>query len=187
MVKHHNHFKIGINDLELLHYRSGKSKSIFVSKILVCNHLNNYNIYTSNNIKIIIQNTFPAFHIPFKTGDSNCFAPSCFCSLKTRYVTVLTPTKPTELLPLFFQYKPTRTTLEFFFRLLKRYWSNKLLYICLFSSSRHGSVSFPHNMTRVAISYKNVDYDVKPAKMRFTSHENLLVHPLLLPVSSQSE
>ena len=45
-----------------------------------------------------------------------------------------------------------------------------------------------HNATRVAISsYKNVDYDVKPAKMRFTSHENLLVHPLLLPVSSQRE
>ena len=43
-------------------------------------------------------------------------------------------------------------------------------------------------MTRVAISsYKNVDHDVKPAKMRFTSHENLLVHPLLLPVSSQRE
>ena len=49
-------------------------------------------------------------------------------------------------------------------------------------------MSFPHNATRVAISsYKNVDYDVKPAKMRFTSHENLLVHPLLLPVSSQRE
>ena len=48
--------------------------------------------------------------------------------------------------------------------------------------------SFPNNVTRVAISsYKNVDYDVKPAKMRFTSHENLLVHPLLLPVSSQRE
>ena len=48
--------------------------------------------------------------------------------------------------------------------------------------------SFPNNVTRVAISsYKNVDYDVKPAKMRFTSHENLLVHPLLLPVSSQCE
>ena len=43
-------------------------------------------------------------------------------------------------------------------------------------------------VTRVAISsYKNVDHDVKPAKMRFTSHENLLVHPLLLPVSSQRE
>ena len=41
---------------------------------------------------------------------------------------------------------------------------------------------------RVAISsYKNVDYDVKPAKMRFTSHENLLVLPLLLSVSSQRE
>ena len=25
----HNHFKIGVNDPELLHYRSGKSKSIF--------------------------------------------------------------------------------------------------------------------------------------------------------------
>ena len=50
------------------------------------------------------------------------------------------------------------------------------------------SVSFPHYATRVAISsYKNVDYDVKPAKMHFTSHENLLVHPLLLPVSSQRE
>ena len=49
-------------------------------------------------------------------------------------------------------------------------------------------MSFPNNVTRVAISsYKNVDYDVKPAKMRFTSHENLLVHPLLLPVSSQRE
>ena len=49
-------------------------------------------------------------------------------------------------------------------------------------------MSFPHNMTRVAISsYKNVDYDVKPTKMSFTSHENLLVHPLLLPVSSQCE
>ena len=49
-------------------------------------------------------------------------------------------------------------------------------------------MSFPHNATRVAISsYKNVDYDVQPAKMRFTSHENLLVHPLLLPVSSQRE
>ena len=48
--------------------------------------------------------------------------------------------------------------------------------------------SFPNNVTRVVISsYKNVDYDVKPAKMRFTSHENLLVHPLLLPVSSQRE
>ena len=49
-------------------------------------------------------------------------------------------------------------------------------------------MSFPHNATRVAISsYKNVDYDVKPAKMRFISDENLLVHPLLLPVSSQRE
>ena len=49
-------------------------------------------------------------------------------------------------------------------------------------------MSFPHNAIRVAISsYKNVDYDVKPAKMRFTSHENILVHPLLLPVSSQRE
>ena len=49
-------------------------------------------------------------------------------------------------------------------------------------------MSFPNNVTRVAISsYKNVDYDVKPAKMRFMSHENLLVHPLLLPVSSQRE
>ena len=49
-------------------------------------------------------------------------------------------------------------------------------------------MSFPHNATRVAISsYKNVDYDVKPAKMCFTSQENLLVHPLLLPVSSQHE
>ena len=48
--------------------------------------------------------------------------------------------------------------------------------------------SFPKNVTRVAISsYKNVDYDVKLAKMRFMSHENLLVHPLLLPVSSQRE
>ena len=48
--------------------------------------------------------------------------------------------------------------------------------------------SFPNYVTRVAISsYKNVDHDVKPAKMRFTSHENLLVHPLLLPVSSQRE
>ena len=48
--------------------------------------------------------------------------------------------------------------------------------------------SFPNNVTRVAISnYKDVDYDVKPAKMRFTSRENLLVHPLLLPVSSQRE
>ena len=48
--------------------------------------------------------------------------------------------------------------------------------------------SFPNNVTRVAISsYINVDYDVKPAEMRFTSHENLLVHPLLLPVSSQRE
>ena len=52
---------------------------------------------------------------------------------------------------------------------------------CLFQS-------FPNNVTHVAISsYKNVDYDVKPAKMHFTSHENLLVHPLLLPVSSQCE
>ena len=49
-------------------------------------------------------------------------------------------------------------------------------------------MSFPHNATRVAISsYKNVDYDVKPAKMRFTSHETLLVLLLLLPVSSQRE
>ena len=49
-------------------------------------------------------------------------------------------------------------------------------------------MSFPNNVTRVAISsYKNVDYDVKPAKMRFTSHENILIHPLLLPVSSQRE
>ena len=49
-------------------------------------------------------------------------------------------------------------------------------------------MSFPHNATSLAISgYKNVDYDVKPAKMRFTSHENLLVHLLLLPVSSQRE
>ena len=33
MVKRHNHFIIGINDPELLHYRSGKSKSksIFVN------------------------------------------------------------------------------------------------------------------------------------------------------------
>ena len=30
MVKRHNHFKIGINGQELLHYRSGESKSIFV-------------------------------------------------------------------------------------------------------------------------------------------------------------
>ena len=48
-----------------------------------------------------MANALPAFYIPFKTGDSNCFALSCFCSLKTRYVTVLTPTKP-ELLPSFF-------------------------------------------------------------------------------------
>ena len=49
-------------------------------------------------------------------------------------------------------------------------------------------MSFPNNVTRVAISsYKNVYYDVKPAKMRFTSHENILIHPLLLPVSSQRE
>ena len=41
MVKGHNHFKIGINDPELLHYRSGKSKSIFVNaQYLACNHLN---------------------------------------------------------------------------------------------------------------------------------------------------
>ena len=46
-------------------------------------------------------------------------------------------------------------------------------------------MSFPHNITCVAISsYKNVDYDIKPAKMCITLHENLLVHPLLLPVSS---
>ena len=50
-------------------------------------------IYTLNN-KNNHTNTLPAFYIPFKTGDSNCFAPSCFCSLKTRYVTVPTPTKP---------------------------------------------------------------------------------------------
>ena len=31
VVKRHNHFKIGINDPELLHYRSGKSKFIFVN------------------------------------------------------------------------------------------------------------------------------------------------------------
>ena len=48
-------------------------------------YINNKNYHT---------NIFPAFYIPFKTGYSNCFAPSCFCSLKTRYVTVLTPTKP---------------------------------------------------------------------------------------------
>ena len=30
VVELHNHFKIGINDPELLHYRSGRSKSIFV-------------------------------------------------------------------------------------------------------------------------------------------------------------
>ena len=49
-------------------------------------------------------------------------------------------------------------------------------------------MSFPHNATRVAISsYKNVDYDVKPTKMHFMSHENLLVHSLLLSVSSQRE
>ena len=49
-------------------------------------------------------------------------------------------------------------------------------------------MSFPHNVTCVAISsYKNVDYDVKSVKIRFTSHENLLVHLLLLPVSSQRE
>ena len=29
MVERHNHFKIGINDLELLYYRFGKSKSLF--------------------------------------------------------------------------------------------------------------------------------------------------------------
>ena len=50
-------------------------------------------IYINN--KNYRTNTLPAFYIPFKTGDSNCFAPSCFCSLKIRYVTaVLTPTKP---------------------------------------------------------------------------------------------
>ena len=38
MVKHHNHFKIGINNLELLHYRSGKSKSIFVDIQNPCLH-----------------------------------------------------------------------------------------------------------------------------------------------------
>ena len=49
-------------------------------------------------------------------------------------------------------------------------------------------MSFSHNMTCVAISsYKNVDYDIKPTKMCFTSHENLLFHPLILPVSSQCE
>ena len=31
VVKRHNHIKIGINDPELLHYRSGKSKSTFVN------------------------------------------------------------------------------------------------------------------------------------------------------------
>ena len=31
VVKRHNHFKIGTNDPELLHYRSGKSKFIFVN------------------------------------------------------------------------------------------------------------------------------------------------------------
>ena len=38
MVKRHNHFKIGINDPELLHYRSGKSKFIFVNVQNPCLH-----------------------------------------------------------------------------------------------------------------------------------------------------
>ena len=53
------------------------------------------------------------------------------------------------------------------------------------------SVSFPHSMPDTRGNQQlekiNVNYDVKPAKMLFTSHENLLVHPLLLPVSSQRE
>ena len=36
-------------------------------------YINNKNYHT---------NTLPAVYMLFKTGDSNCFAPSCFCSLK---------------------------------------------------------------------------------------------------------
>ena len=51
------------------------------------NIINNY--YTLNNIKIIIQILFLLFIYLL-----NYFALNCFCSLKTRYATVLTPTKP---------------------------------------------------------------------------------------------
>ena len=40
--------------------------------------INNYNIHYN------YTNTLHAFYMLFKIGDSNCFAPSCFCSLKTR-------------------------------------------------------------------------------------------------------
>ena len=50
---------------------------------------------------------------------------------------------------------------------------------------------FPHNMGRTRAcgnqQLQNVDYDVKPAKISFTSHEDLPVHPLILSVSSQLE
>ena len=36
VVKRHNHFKIGINDLELPRYRSGKSKFIFADIQNLC-------------------------------------------------------------------------------------------------------------------------------------------------------
>ena len=63
---------------ELLHGNKTEMNTIII---------NNYNT---------LKNTYTlhTFYILFKTGDSNCFAPSCFCSLKTQYVTVLTPTKP---------------------------------------------------------------------------------------------
>ena len=52
MIKRHNHFKIGINDPELLHYRSGKSKSIFVNvQILACNHLK---LLYLNHVSVLI-------------------------------------------------------------------------------------------------------------------------------------
>ena len=58
----------------------------------------------------------------------------------------------------------------------------------MFSSSRDGSVSFPNNMTRVAISsYKNVDYDVNPQCDLRHMKIYYIVHSLLLPVSSQRE
>ena len=95
--KHHTHIKlVGVTcSVVCMRNRVVISRCAVLFMRSQNEDINNYNNY------IYIKqhqnhhtNILPAFYIPFKIGDSNCFAPSCFCSLKTRYVTVLTPTKP---------------------------------------------------------------------------------------------
>ena len=60
MVKRHNHFKIRTNDPELLHYRSGKSKSVFVNVKNPCLqplYINVYKNHSHTTRFSIINNT----------------------------------------------------------------------------------------------------------------------------------